>query len=90
MKEALACNVAIVSVGVGDVAERVAGVTGCHVAEPTPDGLAAKFRLALAHGRTDGRRAVEHLSHEHVAEQLRLLYEEVLTSGASTTIRRSR
>ena len=90
VREAVACNVPVVSVDVGDVAERVAGVAGCQVAAADPDDLAAKLRLALDHGRTEGRGAVSELSLDRVAARLRGLYEEVLTSGASTMIRLSR
>ena len=40
VKEALACDVPVVSVSVGDVAERIAGIDGCHLADATPDTLA--------------------------------------------------
>src|SRR5438876_1090772 len=34
VKEALACNVSVVSVNVGDVSERIKGIAGCHLALP--------------------------------------------------------
>jgi glycosyltransferase involved in cell wall biosynthesis len=75
VKEALACNVPVVSVDVGDVRERLAGIAGCFVTEPTPQDLAQKLARVLP-GRTsvDGRTAIADLSLERVAEKLREIY----------------
>jgi len=43
VKEALACKVPVVSVDVGDVAERIEGIAGCYLAEPNADDLAEKL-----------------------------------------------
>jgi teichuronic acid biosynthesis glycosyltransferase TuaC len=75
VKEALACNVAVVSVDVGDVRERLAGIDGCFVAEATPEAIAEKLALALAGPeRIDARERVAHLSLERVTEELRRIY----------------
>jgi glycosyltransferase involved in cell wall biosynthesis len=78
VKEALACNVAVVSVDVGDVGERIDGVQGSFLAEATPADLATKLRLALAAGRPESRSAVAELSLRRVAERLRDAYTELL------------
>ena len=81
IKEALACNVPVVSVDVGDVRERIEGIAGCYLAAPDPADLASK--LALIHAgprRVAGRIKVQHLSLEHVALLLKEFYEEVLLS----------
>ena len=82
VKEAMACGCPIVSVDVGDVAERTSGVEGCYVV-PTrePKDIAEALRKALAfNGRTNGReRIIEMgLSNEQVAKQLEGIYENVL------------
>ncbi len=79
IKEAMACNLPIVSTDVGDVAEVIAGVEGCYLAQQTPEDLAAKLDLALSFGgRTRGREAIQHLQTEGEARRLIDLYEQVL------------
>ena len=43
VKEALACDLPVVSVDVGDVRERISGIAGCYLAAPDPVDLAASF-----------------------------------------------
>jgi len=63
VKEALACNLPIVSVDVGDVAERIDGVQGCYLCRRSPEDVAAKLAIALSFaGRTDGRQKVQEIS----------------------------
>ncbi len=85
VKEAMACGCPIVSVDVGDVAERTSGVEGCYVV-PTrePKDIAEALRKALAFsGRTNGReRIIEMgLSNEQVAERLENIYANVLAGA---------
>jgi glycosyltransferase involved in cell wall biosynthesis len=80
VKEALACNVPIVSVEVGDVRERIDGVEGCHCAAATPPDLAAKLAEVLERGeRVRGREQVLELSLPTVARRLRAIYEMLAT-----------
>jgi glycosyltransferase involved in cell wall biosynthesis len=75
VKEALACDVAVVSVDVGDVRERLDGIDGCFVAEAASDAIAEKLELALTGSeRIAGRERVAHLSLERVTEELRRIY----------------
>jgi teichuronic acid biosynthesis glycosyltransferase TuaC len=81
IKEALACDVPIVSVDVGDVHERISGAEGCHIALPNVNDLAAKLQLVgSSRCRIAGRKRVEHLSLEHTALKLKAFYLEVLES----------
>jgi teichuronic acid biosynthesis glycosyltransferase TuaC len=81
IKEALACDVPIVSVDVGDVHERIREAKGCHIALPDAHDLAAKLQLVASNnGRIAGRECVEHLSLEHIASELKTFYLEVLRS----------
>ena len=82
IKEAMACGCPIVSVDVGDVAERVSGVEGCYVVRTRgPKDIAEALQLALAfEGKTNGREKIIEmgLSNEQVAEQLLRIYEQLL------------
>lgn len=82
VKEAMACGCPIVSVDVGDVAERVSGVEGCFVV-PTrePKDIAEALQKAIAFGeRTNGREKIVEmgLCNEQVAEQLLCIYKQLL------------
>ena len=78
VKEALACNVPVVSVDVGDVREQITGIDGCHLASPTPDDLADKLRMVYAGPRrVQARPRMEALSVERIALRLRDFYEEL-------------
>jgi teichuronic acid biosynthesis glycosyltransferase TuaC len=80
IKEAMACNLPIVSVDVGDVAEVIGDTEGCYLCERTPEDMASKLHLALQWGRrTDGRARVAHLSLEAAARRILAIYEEMLS-----------
>jgi glycosyltransferase involved in cell wall biosynthesis len=81
IKEALACDVPIISVDVGDVRELINEVEGCYMSLPEADDLGAKLRLVgCKRGRIPGRGKVEHLSLEQTALNLKAFYLEVLKS----------
>jgi len=59
IKEAMACNLPIVSTDVGDVRFNVAGVDGCYVCDQDVKELAEKLSLAILFGkRTQGRQRI--------------------------------
>ena len=79
VKEALACNVPVVAVDVGDVRERLVGVDGSFLAEPTVADLTAKLRLVLLSGqRTNSRPTLADFSLKRIAERLREIYQVVI------------
>lgn len=81
VKEALACNVSVVSVDVGDVRERIDGIEGCHIALPDPGDLGIKLGLVAARkGSIAGRGKMQSLSLEQTALHLRSFYHEVVAS----------
>jgi teichuronic acid biosynthesis glycosyltransferase TuaC len=79
IREAMACNLPIVSVDVGDVAERIDGLEGCYLCERTPEDVAAKLSLVLERGlRTDSRSKIVELSLPNIAQKVIAVYEEIL------------
>lgn len=85
VKEALACGLPVVSVDVGDVAERIEGIEGCYLAQPTAADLADK--LGLVHQRRtrlDCRGRIENLGVLHIARRLKALY-ELIVNGRQTS-----
>jgi glycosyltransferase involved in cell wall biosynthesis len=78
VKEAMAAELPVVSTPVGDVAERLRGVPGCHVRPPEPRALAEALEAALRHGRVpEARAAVADISLQRVAERIAAVYEAV-------------
>jgi teichuronic acid biosynthesis glycosyltransferase TuaC len=81
IKEAMACNLPIVATDVGDVKEVIAGTEGCRIVDRTPEDFAKNIREILnTVGKTKGRKAIEHLRIEKVAQRLVDFYEDVLNS----------
>ena len=79
IKEAMACGCPIVSVDVGDVAERIEGVDGCSVVKSRkPAAIADALKKAVVfEGRTNGceRIIAMGLSNEQVVRQLLTIYQ---------------
>jgi teichuronic acid biosynthesis glycosyltransferase TuaC len=86
VKEALACNVSVVSVDVGDVRVRIAGLDGYSIADPTPHDLAVKVAGVLERdGPLAGRERVADLSLERVAARLGEIYATVARAARART-----
>ena len=80
IKEAMACNLPIVSTDVGDVAEVIAGVEGCYLVEPepAPEDVADKLLKVLQwRQRTNGRDKVGHLGSGPIAQRIIAVYNEL-------------
>jgi glycosyltransferase involved in cell wall biosynthesis len=78
VKEALACGLPVVSVDVGDVAEQIEGVDGCHLADADPADLALKLRwVCESQRRLDCPEKLRELSCTAVARKLGSFYEGV-------------
>lgn len=80
VKEALACDLPVVSVDVGDVRERIGDVEGCAVCiEDSTEALAeALFHVLRRGARVAGRMAVRDLDERLVAERVVRVYEEAV------------
>lgn len=85
VKEALACNLPVVSVAVGDVALRLKGVDGCELcADDRPETIAAALDRVLRRGqRVDGHDAVQPLNEALLTEQVLSIYRSVLNGRAA-------
>lgn len=81
VKEALACNLPIVSVPVGDVEARLKGVEGCELcSDDDPETIAAALnRVLVRGGRTNGRETVLALDENITTEQVINIYQSVVT-----------
>ncbi|MEA2722854.1 MAG: teichuronic acid biosynthesis glycosyltransferase TuaC [Gemmatimonadales bacterium] len=80
VKEALACNLPVVSVAVGDVALRLEGVKGCELCpNDRAETIAAALERVLRRGgRSEGRAAVQDLDERFLTERLIDIYRSVL------------
>ena len=85
VKEALACNLPVVSVDVGDVVERIDGIDGCYLSTPDPRDLASQ--LVLVHAgmrRTQGREKMKVFSSENIAGRLSSFYTELVSPNGNS------
>ena len=81
VKEALSCNLPIVSVDVGDVSERIEGVTPSRIVHRDPEALGTAIVEVMSLGsRSNGHLAMRDLSEENVAERVRSIYERIISS----------
>ncbi len=79
IKEAMACNLPIVTGDLGDAREVIGDTAGCYFCDRTVEGTATAIAQALQFGRrTDGRHRVQHLSLEATARRVKAVYERVL------------
>ncbi|KPJ66676.1 MAG: hypothetical protein AMJ43_07275 [Coxiella sp. DG_40] len=79
IKEAMACNLPIVSVPVGDVPEIIKDTEGCYLCTQDPEDVAVKLLLALSNGkRTEGREKIKHMELSQISRKIIAQYQEVL------------
>lgn len=80
VKEALACNLPIVSTNVGDVEQRTTGIAGCYVCDSyDPGEVADKLtKTMIPGGRISGRQSVGCLESRHIAKRIAQVYFDVV------------
>ena len=79
VKEAMACNLPVVSVDVGDVPDVLAGVRNCYVSPRDPTSVAERLALILERcERTDGREKTRRYELSSTAKRIVKVYEEVV------------
>lgn len=80
IKEAMACNIPIVSTNVGDVEEVISKTEGCYLTNYDPAILAAKIKMALQFGtRTNGREDIKHLESGVIARKIIDIYKSAIS-----------
>jgi glycosyltransferase involved in cell wall biosynthesis len=90
VKEALACGLPVVSVDVGDVAERIEGIDGCYIASPEPEDLAENLSsVCRARNRIEASEQVQNLSLRSIAQRLEGFYRETLSCARRVAGRQS-
>jgi glycosyltransferase involved in cell wall biosynthesis len=79
VKEALACNLPVVSTPVGDVEERLVGVKPSFVVPRNAQAIAdALVQILRDRKRSNGRENVMHLCQDQVAQRVLAVYKSVL------------
>jgi glycosyltransferase involved in cell wall biosynthesis len=79
VKEAMATNLPVITVDVGDAAELIGPTPGCYLVRPDSGAMAEKIiEVCRRGGRTNGRDWIHKLSMEAVAEQIVKVYAATL------------
>jgi glycosyltransferase involved in cell wall biosynthesis len=78
VKEALACNLPVVSTDVGDVRERLRDVHPSTVANGTDELVGGLVDVIEHEGRCNGRKRVEPLSWDRIGDRIIGVYDDVL------------
>jgi glycosyltransferase involved in cell wall biosynthesis len=82
IKEALACDLPVVSLDVGDVAEHVQSLSGCEICpDSQPETIAACLERVLRRGqRINGRERVQDLDEKILTQRIIGIYSSVLAN----------
>ena len=79
IKEAMACDLPIISVDVGDVKEVIGKTFNCFLVDYSAEEIAEKLKVIYDNKlRSNGRENINHLSDRNIAEKLFEIYSEIL------------
>src|SRR5579863_3661610 len=83
LKEAMAVNLPLITVDVGDAAERIGSAEGCYLVPREAEAIAARIVEVCRKGaRSRGREAIAHLSIENVARRIVEVYAAAAASSS--------
>lgn len=83
IKEAMACNLPIVSTNVGDVAQVIADTHHCLICDGTAEALSKGLQSVLKDGcPSNGRDKIAHLSSDRIATRIIQIYHRILEKEA--------
>ena len=78
IKEAMACNLPIVSTNVGDVKDVFNDTEGCFISLFNPEDVAEKIKMALDFGkRTNGRNKITNYNNHIIASKVISIYQKI-------------
>ncbi len=79
VKEAMAVNLPVVSVEVGDTVELIGKTEGCFLVKRDPEEIAARVVEVCRRGtRTEGRKDIQRLSMQNIAARIVQVYSDVV------------
>jgi glycosyltransferase involved in cell wall biosynthesis len=82
VKEAMACNLPIISTDVGDVKEIIIGSQNCFIVNYSKEEISEKLKLIYNNRqRSDGRERIKYLSDDIIAKKIITLYNRVLSNN---------
>ena len=82
VKEALSCNLPVVTVDVGDVRERLANVEPSRIVERDPHQIGrAVGEILMKRYRSNGRETIQEVTQERVATRILAVYGDALVES---------
>ena len=87
VKEAMACNLPVVSTDVGDVRERLGPVDNSYVCSQDSELVDALLSVLESGERSDGREYVEEVSLERMGERILDIYESLIEKSRTSSKR---